>query len=149
MEQADRKLADFGHLAQNFFCNEMDSPMLWPQVNFSLKPCGPDLHPSVGGSHVGIHTRTPSPARYCYESVLRAEHIPTIQTHPTTILSASVCFFARPARENERFVMVSLHRDSTKFAHWPAGCARAPPLTFRPFLDQFLKIHPNRNLNQF
>lgn len=51
MTQSNRKLAKFRHLSQYLLGNQVHTPVLWPQVNFTLEPSRPNLYSTIRGCH--------------------------------------------------------------------------------------------------
>lgn len=61
MAKANGKLTELRDLPQDFLGDEVNAPMLRPEVNFSLEPAGADLDAAVGGGH-GYNARERSGA---------------------------------------------------------------------------------------
>lgn len=52
MAEANGKLAEFWDLPEDLLSDEMNTSVLWPEVDLGLKPAGADLDAAVGGGHV-------------------------------------------------------------------------------------------------
>jgi len=49
--ETNRKLAELRYLPEDLLGDEVNAPMLRPEINLGLKPAGADLDATVGGSH--------------------------------------------------------------------------------------------------
>lgn len=48
MTEANGKLAELRYLSQDFLGNEVNAPVLRPEINLGLEPAGTDLNTAVG-----------------------------------------------------------------------------------------------------
>lgn len=51
MAETDGKLAELRYLPEDLLGDEVNAPMLWPEVNLGLEPAGADLDATVRGGH--------------------------------------------------------------------------------------------------
>lgn len=51
MAETNGKLTELRHLPQDLLSDEVNAPMLWPEINFGLEPAGADLDATIRGGH--------------------------------------------------------------------------------------------------
>lgn len=51
MTETNGKLTELRYLPENLLSDEVNSSMLWPEVNFGLEPAGADLDATVRRGH--------------------------------------------------------------------------------------------------